>query len=209
MSYLNCYPPPRGGGGFVPRVSFFVDTKALKLFKFYSHILNNMDMCMLLNLKMLVVYICTYLSSFLWQMSLQWLFFLSGKYLSVCVKSSQSSHHPQEVLLAQFSLYVHKGGLKPDSFHLSVSKSKMAVTGQLLNFPGKNPNTIIGMKWLQFHIPSYKDMCKWFFLNQHFLNQHSKNGRHGSTSKFLVDAKTPIINNIEMENYLFLKIYQK
>ena len=30
--------------------------------------------------------------------------------------SSQSSHHPQEVLLAQFSLYMHKGGLKPDSF---------------------------------------------------------------------------------------------
>ena len=31
--------------------------------------------------------------------------------------SSQSSHHPQEVLLAQFSLYVHKGGLKPVSVH--------------------------------------------------------------------------------------------
>ena len=31
--------------------------------------------------------------------------------------SSQSSHHPQEVPLAQFSLYVHKDGLKPDSFH--------------------------------------------------------------------------------------------
>ena len=31
--------------------------------------------------------------------------------------SSQSSHHPQEVLLAQFSLYVYKGGLKPDPFH--------------------------------------------------------------------------------------------
>ena len=31
--------------------------------------------------------------------------------------SSQSSHHPQEVLLAQFSLYVHKGGLKPDLFY--------------------------------------------------------------------------------------------
>ena len=31
--------------------------------------------------------------------------------------SSQSSHHPQEVLLAQFSLYVHIRGLKPDSFH--------------------------------------------------------------------------------------------
>ena len=34
--------------------------------------------------------------------------------------SSQSSHHPQEVLLAQFSLYVHKSGLKPDSFHFSI-----------------------------------------------------------------------------------------
>ena len=30
--------------------------------------------------------------------------------------SSQLSHRPQEVLLAQFSLYVHKGGLKPGSF---------------------------------------------------------------------------------------------
>ena len=36
--------------------------------------------------------------------------------------SSQSSHHPQEVLLAQFSLYVHKGGLKPDSFNFLVCR---------------------------------------------------------------------------------------
>ena len=28
-----------------------------------------------------------------------------------------SSHHPQEVFLAQSSLYVHKSGLKPDSFY--------------------------------------------------------------------------------------------
>ena len=39
-----------------------------------------------------------------------------------CVRrtvSSHSSHHPQDVLLAQFILYyVHKGVLKPDSFHL-------------------------------------------------------------------------------------------
>ena len=39
--------------------------------------------------------------------------------------SSQSSHHPQEVLLAQFSLYVHKGGLKPDSFIKFVSRNVM------------------------------------------------------------------------------------
>ena len=38
--------------------------------------------------------------------------------------SSQSSHHPQEVLLAQFSLYVHKGGLKPDSFHFHTWNSQ-------------------------------------------------------------------------------------
>ena len=32
---------------------------------------------------------------------------------------SQSSHHPQEVLQTQFSLYVHKSGLRTDSFHFS------------------------------------------------------------------------------------------
>ena len=36
--------------------------------------------------------------------------------------STQSSHHPQEVLLAQLSLYVHKVGLKPDSFLSSISE---------------------------------------------------------------------------------------
>ena len=43
-----------------------------------------------------------------------------GSNVEACVwraVSSHSSHHPQEVLLAQFSLYVHKGGLKPHSFH--------------------------------------------------------------------------------------------
>ena len=45
---------------------------------------------------------------------------LQGSNFESCVwrtVSSQSSHHPQEVLLAQFSLFVHKGGLKPDSFN--------------------------------------------------------------------------------------------
>ena len=36
--------------------------------------------------------------------------------------SSQSSHHPQEVLLAQLSLYVHKGGLRPDLFYFKIKK---------------------------------------------------------------------------------------
>ena len=42
-----------------------------------------------------------------------------GANLESCVWRRVSSHHPQEVLLAQFSLYVHKGGLKPDSFHFT------------------------------------------------------------------------------------------
>ena len=44
--------------------------------------------------------------------------------------SSQSSHHPQEVLLAQFSLYVHKGGLKPDSFHFISTPKPLLVTAR-------------------------------------------------------------------------------
>ena len=41
--------------------------------------------------------------------------------------SSHLSHHPQEVLLAQFNLYVHKGGLKPDSFHFTGGVSLVAL----------------------------------------------------------------------------------
>ena len=42
---------------------------------------------------------------------------LQGSNFESCVwrtMSSHSSHHRQKVLLAQFSLYVHKGGLKVD-----------------------------------------------------------------------------------------------
>ena len=49
---------------------------------------------------------------------------LQGFNFKLCVwsaVSSHSSHHPQEVLLDQFSLYVHKSGLKPDSFHFVCS----------------------------------------------------------------------------------------
>ena len=34
-----------------------------------------------------------------------------GSNFEPCVCRTVSSHHPQDVLLAQFSLYVHKGGL--------------------------------------------------------------------------------------------------
>ena len=57
--------------------------------------------------------------------------------------SSQSSHHPQEVLLAQFSLYVHKGGLKPDSFHFISFTSCLSDTEFENSGPGGlRPNTL-------------------------------------------------------------------
>ena len=34
----------------------------------------------------------------------------------------ESSHHPRDVLWTQFSLYVHKGGIKPHSFHFNFLK---------------------------------------------------------------------------------------
>ena len=57
--------------------------------------------------------------------------------------SSQSSHHPQEVLLAQFSLYVHKGGLKPDSFHF-ISYLQYIT---LISFCGQNAFCRKGKTW--------------------------------------------------------------
>ena len=54
-----------------------------------------------------------------------------GSNLESCVwrtVSSHSSHHPQEVLLAQFSLYVHKGGLMPDSFNFMFGQYKKSTS---------------------------------------------------------------------------------
>ena len=69
--------------------------------------------------------------------------------------SSQSSHHLQEVLLAQFSLYVHKGGLKPDSFHFIFSVTDTCD-------PTKPNNTIDGpnvVLMLGHHRPTFKQHC--------------------------------------------------
>ena len=49
---------------------------------------------------------------------------LQGLNFKSCVWRAVSSHHLQQVLLAQFSLYVHKSGLKPDSFYLIWSLKK-------------------------------------------------------------------------------------
>ena len=55
--------------------------------------------------------------------------------------SSQSSHHPQEVLLAQFSLYVHNGGLKPDAFHfIYIGRVSQQRQNICITFVQRRPN---------------------------------------------------------------------
>ena len=77
--------------------------------------------------------------------------------------SSQSSHHPQEVLLAQFSLYVHKGGLKPDSFHfiswvgiLCSSKTMLFVTEPWRCWHGSKTMLKDAMSSAVFRCKSYR-----------------------------------------------------
>ena len=39
--------------------------------------------------------------------------------------SSHISHHPQDILLVQFILHVHKGGIKPHSFNYVLMKHEI------------------------------------------------------------------------------------
>ena len=59
--------------------------------------------------------------------------------------SSHSSHHPQEVLLAQFSLHVHKGGLKPDSFHFIFVSNKYVLLFPRYSVPCKSAHSDNGL----------------------------------------------------------------
>ena len=43
---------------------------------------------------------------------------LTWHWFNISAVSSHSSHHPHKVILAQFSLYVHTGGLKSHSCHV-------------------------------------------------------------------------------------------
>ena len=64
--------------------------------------------------------------------------------------SSQSSHHPQEVLLAQFSLYVHKGGLKPDSFHFILRRPGWQGLSWSLILAGQNSDQTLARQILTY-----------------------------------------------------------
>ena len=46
--------------------------------------------------------------------------------------SSQSSHHPQEVLLAQFSIYVHKSFVKLHIIYIAYNLTTLKIKGGLI-----------------------------------------------------------------------------
>ena len=73
--------------------------------------------------------------------------------------SSQSSHHPQEVLLAQFSLYVHKGGLKPDSFHFINPCAAVMFVSIFHSFKAGIASAISSFKWVKNNITYKKMKC--------------------------------------------------
>ena len=75
--------------------------------------------------------------------------------------SSQSSHHPQEVLLAQFSLYVHKGGLKPDSFHFIL-------------FPRTTTAVRINQTWKETLITRRLNFLKLIRCDRHHPSQQAR-----------------------------------
>ena len=63
---------------------------------------------------------------------------LEGLDFEFCVWWAVSSHHPQKIILAQFSLYVHKSGIKPDSFHF-YPKHQSTLVQRFLNFWKTSP----------------------------------------------------------------------
>ena len=95
--------------------------------------------------------------------------------------SSQSSHHPQEVLLAQFSLYVHKGGLKPDSFHLLARKTKKhCLTYPFLCEAEQIPTRpkISNCEKTSLHVREYR--------LQYFLSIHIATGQNKGTRRMYI-----------------------
>ena len=85
-----------------------------------------------------------------------------GSNFESCVMRAGSSHlspNPQEVVMAQFSLYVHKGGLKPHSFHF------ISLSGNLVN-RFVHIDTFLQCIEFQMTITFEKQhLCKYFYLS--------------------------------------------
>ena len=79
--------------------------------------------------------------------------------------SSHSSHHPQEVLLAQFSLYVLEGGLRTDSFHFILfSFSYVGLISHTFQFELLKYNHLIALPKSKLIFMIY---CEMFLFSPH------------------------------------------
>ena len=73
---------------------------------------------------------------------------LQGLNFESCVCRAVSSHHSQEDLLARCSLYVHKSGIKPDSFLFIHCNSRLVVDkDDLRRWPNIKPTLV---QWIVF-----------------------------------------------------------
>ena len=77
--------------------------------------------------------------------------------------SSQSSHQPQEVLLAQFSLYVPKGGRKPDSFHFFFTSYSLFVQSFRITMYTMYSHVLICITMYSHMLPQIFSGCISFF----------------------------------------------
>ena len=73
---------------------------------------------------------------------------LQGFNLEFCVWRAVSSHHPEEVFLAKFSLCMHKSGLKPDSFQFGrcVGLVYVVISGTRAIISSKNTRASLRFK---------------------------------------------------------------
>ena len=103
---------------------------------------------------------------------------LSFKFCVWRAVSSRSSDLPQKVLLAQFSLHVHKCGLKPHSFNFAVVRTAHRTDGMQGQYFANCKTLLIrikgsghGMKtaWLTIlilHPSTFMSLLIWAFCNR-------------------------------------------
>ena len=119
--------------------------------------------------------------------------------------SSQSSHHPQEVLLAQFSLYVDKGGLKPDSFHFYKDMGHHHLQTCICQYAVE-----YGIVRISLH-PCISSLCrplpdnhqKWIHIYKHFMRPASPN-----RPRLILHGQTEAVAFSESEQLLLFAFTQ-
>ena len=125
--------------------------------------------------------------------------------------SSQSSHHPQEALLAQFSLYVHKGGLKPDSFHffpgLYVHKNRKT---PLISFHFKLPVGVFKRIYSTVLILLFEIKLKLTLICSHFAVLPNGQKKILIISQTFIACKIRFFRHFEsMRNHNLLIFFRK